>query len=114
MVALLVAASLLVIMGFAAVVVDLGAGFSERRQDQSSADVASLAAVQFARGSSNKQTAADNGAAEAMAVAQASLESTLTAADWSGCTDRLRLSTASPPARARASPLPETCKGPGW
>ncbi len=101
-VAILVAAALLVLMGFAALVVDVGAGFSERRQDQSAADFSSLAAVQFARGSANKQTAADNGAAEARAVAEASMDVTLTASQWSNCTDPGRpsqftvVSTTSP------------------
>ena len=40
--AVLVAASLFMLMGFAALVVDVGAGFNERRQDQSAADFAVL------------------------------------------------------------------------
>ena len=36
--AIIVAISMLVIMGFAALVIDLGAGFNERAQDQSAAD----------------------------------------------------------------------------
>ena len=46
--ALLVASSLVLLMGFAAVAVDLGAGFNERRQDQTAADLGVLAgAVEY-------------------------------------------------------------------
>jgi hypothetical protein len=86
-VAILVAASLLALMGFAALAVDLGAGWNERRQDQSASDVASMVAVQFARGSSNIATAANNGANEAIAVANASLDRPFTPADWAACVD---------------------------
>jgi hypothetical protein len=85
--AVLVAASLLALMGFAALAVDLGAGWNERRQDQSASDVASMVAVQFARGSSNIATAANNGANEAIAVANASLDTPFTPADWAACVD---------------------------
>lgn len=41
--AILVAASVIVLMGFAAIAVDLGAGYTERRQDQTAADVGVMA-----------------------------------------------------------------------
>lgn len=85
-VAILVAAALFVLMGFAAVTVDVGAAFSERRQDQSSADMAAMVALQFARGSADPATAADNGAMEAIAVANATLDNA-SLADWNACTD---------------------------
>ncbi len=47
--AILVAASLLLLMGFAAIAVDAGIGFSERRQQSSASDVGALAALQFAK-----------------------------------------------------------------
>lgn len=79
---------MLLIMGMAALVIDVGAGFNERRQDQSAADVASLAAVQFARpgtgcGSTSAciNAALTSGASEAIAVATASLDDPA-AADW--------------------------------
>jgi Flp pilus assembly protein TadG len=87
--AILVAVSLILLMGIAAVAIDLSAGFNERRQDQSASDVAAMVAVQFARpslGSSSIQVAANNGAAEAMAVANATLVDPL-AADWAACAD---------------------------
>ena len=40
--ALLVALSMLMLLGFAALAVDIGAGFNERRQDQNAADAAVL------------------------------------------------------------------------
>lgn len=101
-VAIIVAAALVMLMGFAAIAVDTGAAFSERRQDQSASDMAALAALQFARGSSDPATAANNGANEAIAVATASLDSPPSAAEWSACTDPsrpgefTRVSTVSP------------------
>jgi hypothetical protein len=48
--ALLVAASLLVLIGFAAVAVDLSAGFNERRQGQTAADLGALAgAIEYVK-----------------------------------------------------------------
>ncbi len=111
--AILVAASLVLLMGFAAVAIDLaGKGFNERRQDQSAADVGALAAVQFARpvdlgnldcsGYSGLTLSRCNGAVEAMAVANATLDSPLTLADW---TDPARC--GAPPAGFTVSPITE-------
>lgn len=86
-VAILVAASLVMLMGFAAITVDGGAAFSERRQDQSAADMASMVAVQFARGDSDPEDAADLGAEQAVAIANANLDNPPTSADWSNCVD---------------------------
>ena len=105
--ALVVAGSMLLIAGMAALVIDVGAGFNERRQDQSAADVASLAAVQFARPSPGCATLSDcltaamtNGANEAIAVANASLDDP-SQADWSD-----PAKCASPPAGyPRLSPV---------
>lgn len=80
--AVLVAASLLALMGFAAVAVDLSSAKNSRRQDQSAADVGSLAAVQFAvpvtagpcAGYSGATQARCAGALEAIAVANATLD----------------------------------------
>jgi Putative Flp pilus-assembly TadE/G-like len=86
--AMLVAMSMLVLMGFAALAVDIGLAMNERRQDQSAADVGSLAAVQFAQpnvgcsGSACFTQAETNGANEAILVANASLDDP-TLADWS-------------------------------
>lgn len=93
-VAILVAASLVMLMGFAAVTVDVGAAFNERRQDQSAADMAAMVAVQFARGSANLATAADNGATQAMIVANSTLDNPA-AADWAACSDPAPLPVVS-------------------
>ena len=47
--AILVALAMMALMGFAAIAVDAGLGFGDRRQQQSAADVGALAAIQFAR-----------------------------------------------------------------
>jgi hypothetical protein len=86
--ALLVAMSMLVLMGFAALAVDIGMAMNERRQDQSAADVGALAAVQFAQpnpgcsGSACFTQAETNGANAAIGVANASLDDP-SLADWS-------------------------------
>lgn len=89
--AIFIAICMVVILGFAAVVIDAaGQGFNERRQDQSAADVGALAAVQFAvptnlgNGCSGSVAAiaACNGAHEAIEVANATLDSS-SSADWS-------------------------------
>ncbi len=78
--ALLVAMSMLVLIGFAAITVDIGLAMNERRQDQAAADVASLAALQFAQpnlgcsGSACFTQAVANGTAAALDVANASLD----------------------------------------
>lgn len=88
---ILVTASLLVLMGVAAVVVDGGAGFSERRQAQSAVDFASLAALQEAVSCSTScdtQDSADNGAAEAVARVAGNLPGRTLI--WGDCEDPSR------------------------
>jgi Flp pilus assembly protein TadG len=89
-VAILVALSMTLLFLFAAVAIDAsGLGYNERRQDQSAADVGALAAVQFAvpidlgngcTGSGLTRSRC-NGAMEAMAVANATLDDP-SLADW--------------------------------
>lgn len=89
--AILIAICMVVLLGFAAIVIDAtGLGFNERRQDQSAADVGALAAVQFAvptdlgngcTGSAFARSVC-NGAHEAIEVANATLDDP-TLADWS-------------------------------
>ncbi len=92
----MVALSLTLLLLFVAVAIDAaGLGFNERRQDQSAADVAALAAVQFASTSFATDPACTsysgltrsrcNGAAEAMAVANATLDDP-SLADWTDAT----------------------------
>lgn len=101
--AVLVAASLIMLMGIAAVAIDLGAGFNERRQAQSGADFAALAALQFAQCAADPadiNCAVDTGAVEALAVANANLpDQAFTNTDWATCSDPgalARVSTVSP------------------
>ncbi|MGA7272469.1 MAG: pilus assembly protein TadG-related protein, partial [Acidimicrobiia bacterium] len=87
-VAIIVAASLLFMMGLAAIVVDGGQGFSERRQAQSGVDFASLAALQFASSCDTTcaiADAVDNGAAEAESVVAGNLPGR--SLDWLACDD---------------------------
>lgn len=104
--AVIVAASILLLLGFAAVAVDAtGLGFNERRQNQSAADVGALTAVQFAvtenlgngcTGSPGS-IARCNGAHEAIEVANNSLDDP-SLADWSDASK-----CATPPAGFTAS-----------
>ena len=82
----LITGSLLLLLGFAAIALDLaGSGFNERRQHQSAADVGALAAVQFAvprdignaacAGFSGIALSRCNGASEAIEIASATLDS---------------------------------------
>ena len=83
-----VALTLVVCMTFVAFAIDVGAGLSERRQDQTAADSASLAGVQLL--SDGARAAADEAARQ---VAQ-NLKQSYTAAEWKamwgGCTDSSR------------------------
>jgi hypothetical protein len=86
--ALIIALSMFVIMGFAALAIDWGSALNERRQDQSAADTGALAAAQFAKpndgctGAACATQARTNGANEAILVANGSLEDP-SLADWS-------------------------------
>lgn len=106
----MVALSLTLLLGFAAVAIDAtGFGFNERRQHQSAADVGALAAVQFAvpntspantecAGFSGLTRSRCNGAIEAMEVANATLDAP-SLADWtdaSKCPDRPASFAVSP------------------
>jgi len=97
--AVLVAVSLLVLIGFAAIAVDSGIAYADRRQQQSAADVGALAALQFAKTSppathpdcaslsNDKDIAACRGAEEALAVIEGTLPGRYSDADWDACTD---------------------------
>ena len=83
---IVVSASAILLLGFAALAVDLGAGFNERRQDQTAADLTAMAIVVEA---TNPQDAVTSG----LAVADANLEHGLTPSEWQAawetCTDTL-------------------------
>jgi hypothetical protein len=91
--ALLVALVLLLLMGVAALALDLGAGWNERRQDQTAAD---LAAVAGALSIGDNDAIAD----AAMAVAKLNVDTQYANADWTalwtGCTDPDRPSGFTP------------------
>ena len=94
----LVALSLVFLMGMTAIAVDSGILFNDRRQQQSGADVGALAAIQFAKttlASGNatcnaevdEDFAACRGAEEAMDVIDGTLPGRYSAADWLACAD---------------------------
>jgi len=96
--AVLVAASLVMLMGFAALAVDSGVGFNDRRQQASAADVGALAALQFAKttlatthpdciGLTGKDKSACRGAEEAIAVIDGTLPGRYDDAAWGACVD---------------------------
>jgi hypothetical protein len=104
---------MLVLIGFAAVAVDGGIAFSDRRQQQSAADVGSLAALQFARttlvsaqpacgGLVGLTYSACRGAEETIEIVNDNLGNRFTLADWAACADPgkpakyTRVSTLSP------------------
>lgn len=76
--ALLIAGAMVLIMGLAAVVIDGGLGFSERRQAQSGVDFGALGALREAvsceaSGTCSISDAMDAGASEAIAIVEANL-----------------------------------------
>ena len=83
--AILIAMTMVLLMGVAAVVIDGGMGFSERRQAQAAVDFASLAALHASVGANPE----DAGAAEAITVAEANLPGRNLQA-WAACTDPTR------------------------
>lgn len=108
--AVLVAASLVMLMGFAALAVDSGVGFNDRRQQASAADVGALAALQFAKttlatthpdciGLTGKDRSACRGAEEVLAVVDGTLPGRYDDADWGACVD------ANPGGYSRASAI---------
>lgn len=103
--AILVAICMLLLMGFAALAVDSGILFSDRRQQQSAADSGALAALQFARtgapassiscSGSGVAYAACRGAEEAIAVVEGTLPGRYPLAAWQACTDSGALAVTS-------------------
>ena len=86
----------LLLMGLTALVVDVGAGFNERRQDQTAADVAVMAgAVEALFGMPN-----DNVADKVQEFARTNLDTTYSDAEWmalwQGCTDSGRTAAFFP------------------
>lgn len=91
-----VAISLVLLMGMAAIAIDSGILFNDRRQQQSAADGGALAAVQFAKTTlptamctaySGFNLATCRGAEEAIDVVNGTLNNRYTNAAWAACTD---------------------------
>lgn len=100
-VAIVVALMMVTLMGLAALAVDSGLAFGERRQHQSAADFGALAAVQFARTASaashpdcaalvGASFAACRGAEEVLEVVDGTLPGLYTDTDWDSCVDALK------------------------
>lgn len=92
--AILIALLLLLFMGIAAIAVDLGMGFNERRVDQTTADNSALAAGVELIVSGDTQTAVD----EVLAYTNDNLDRVVTTSDWEGCEDpdALEITASSP------------------
>lgn len=86
--AILIALSLIVLMGMAAIAIDLSAGFNERRQDQTSADMAVMSGALEASFLTSNNTAV---AQQVVALAEPNLTTTYSLTDyqtiWRGCSD---------------------------
>jgi hypothetical protein len=85
--AILAAASLLTLIGIAAVAIDLGAGYNERRQDQTAVDLGAVSgAIAFI-----SPTSSDSITNEVLAIVEENLDSSFSASEWetawSSCTD---------------------------
>lgn len=84
--AIIIAGSLLLLLGMAAIAIDVGSGYNERRRDQSAADTAVLGGALWfviSDAANPLQDAVD----EAKDIAQANTVNTLTQADWDSCAD---------------------------
>jgi hypothetical protein len=81
--AVLLAGSLFMIMGFAAIAIDFGAGVNERRADQTAADTAALSAGVELIVSGSVQNAVDT----VKAFTNDNLNRTVSNAQWAACTD---------------------------
>jgi hypothetical protein len=81
--ALIVALSMLLIMGFAALVVDLGAGFNDRSRDQSTADASVLGGAVESFLSGDAQAVVD----EASTLVDSNVGHAVTDPDWVACQD---------------------------
>lgn len=97
--AVVVAGALIMIMGIAAIAIDGGMAFSERRQAQTAVDFAALGALQAAiscasASGCDEPTAADAGASEAQAIVAENLPGRSIV--WNTCTDPNPLARVAP------------------
>lgn len=89
--AILIAFTLLFLMGMAAIAIDVGAAYNERRQDQTAADLSVMAgALEIVEGSTQQQIVD-----EVLSYARANLDTVYTDDEWriawQACTDPERL-----------------------
>jgi hypothetical protein len=92
--AIFVAFAMVLLLGIAAIAIDLGMGFNERRLDQTTADNSALAAGVELIVSGSLQSAVDS----ALAYTNDNLDRTVTVTDWEGCEDpdALEITATSP------------------
>jgi hypothetical protein len=84
--ALFVAAAIVLLFGAAAVAVDVGAGFNERRGNQTAADTAAVAGLLWSLIGTSSNTLQE-GLDEAKATAEANTRGDITLQAWTDCTD---------------------------
>lgn len=84
---ILMALAMVVIMAMAAMVVDIGAAYNERRQDQSAADAAALGGAELAGGYAKAANPLQYALDEAKRLAQVNVGRTITGTQWSDCAD---------------------------
>lgn len=93
-VAILVASTLILLIGMAAIAIDYGAGVNERRQDQTAADLAALGGgleALLTVSGDPIQAAVD----EAQRLVDVNLGRSISAAQWAACTDSDKLAVPS-------------------
>ena len=85
--AIIIAASAILLLGIGAVAIDLGAGYNERRQDQTSVDLGAVSGALAFVSPSSASAIAD----AALAIVEENLDTSYSAAEWetawSSCTD---------------------------
>lgn len=89
-----VASALVLLFGMTAVAVDVGAGFNERRADQTASDTAVVGGLLWSLIGTTANTLQE-GLDQAKAVASANSRNGITQADWNACTDPAGLARAS-------------------
>lgn len=117
--ALLVAGTLILLMGMAAIAIDVGAGFNERRQNQTAADVGVLAGaldyLDLGRCGAPTNDPADGGCNRLLELVRANLSTTYADADWIAawrtCADQLQGFTALPVHSAWGTGFPVNSAG---
>ena len=111
--ALFIASALVLLFGIAAIAIDVGAGFNERRQNQTVADVAVMAGVvEYALASAGQNVSLESIRDSVLDYAEVNLTSSYTpqeyAAMWNSCTDPNKNAGGF-----NFQPLPAPT-GPGW